>query len=159
MDEFAFPLYVFPGIRVIIVLAPGFQKMIKGLYEKLGDTAAYFIYHLAYSGGKIIAEYLSKKIGLKGKKLLVEILKAYQAFGWGRLELIKYSPLFKKVVLRLYDSVECETFKGSDKPASQFIRGHLSGLLSGLLGTDVRVIETKCIAKGDPYCEFYLEEV
>jgi len=155
MDEFAFPLYVFPGARSLIILEHDFQEMIRGLYEKLGETGAILIYHLAYSGGKLLAKYLSEKLGLKDTELLIEVLKVYQAGGWGRVELIRYDPLTMSIVLRLYDSIECKTFKGSDKPASQFIRGHLSGLLSGLLNADIRIIESKCIAKGDPYCEFH----
>ncbi len=159
MDEFAFPLYVFPGVRSLILIEHDFQEMIKGLYGKLGEVAAVFLYHLAYSGGRFLAEYLSEKFGLKGRELLVEVLKTYQAGGLGRVELVEYDPQATNIVLRLYDSIECKIFKGSDKPVSQFIRGHLSGLLSGLLKADVRVIESKCIAKGDPYCEFYVEEV
>ena len=159
IDEFAFPLYVFPGARSIILLEHDFQEMIKGLYEKAGESAVALLYHLAYSGGKFLADYLSEKLKLKGEELLIEILKIYQAGGWGRAELIEYHPNRMKIILRLYDSIECKAFEGSYKPMSQLIRGHLSGLLSGLLKTDVRVIESKCIAKGDPYCEFYTEKV
>jgi len=159
MGELAFPLYVFPGVRSMIMLEPDFQEMLKGFYRKLGVIAATFLYHLAYSGGKLMSEYLSRKLGLRGKELLVEMLKFYQASGWGRVELVEYDPYRLNITLRLYESIECKAFGGSDRPASQFIRGHLSGLLSGLLRSDVRVIETKCIAMGDPYCEFRLEHV
>jgi len=63
-----------------------------------------------------------------------------------------------RIVLRLYDSFECEAFRCSDRPASQFIRGHISGLISALLNSNIRVIETKCIAKGDDFCEFIAEK-
>jgi len=159
IDEFAYPLYVFPGHRSIILLEHDFQEMIKGLYEKIGEGAAVLLYYLAYSGGKFLADYLSEKLRLKGEELLIEILKIYQASGWGRVELIEYYPYRMKIIFRLYDSIECKAFKGSDKPMSQLIRGHLSGLLSRLLKTDIRAIESKCIAKGDPYCEFYTEKV
>ena len=159
MGELAFPLYVFPGVRSMIMLEPDFQEMLKGFYRKLGDIAATFLYHLTYSGGKLMSEYLSRKLGLKGRELLVETLKFYQASGWGRVELVEYNPYRLNIVLRLYESIECKAFGRSDKPASQFIRGHLSGLLSGLLKINVRAVETKCIAMGDPYCEFRLERV
>ena len=159
MDEFAFPLFVFPGVRSLVILERDFQEMVKGLYRRMGDAAAVFLYHLAFSGGKFLAEYLSRKLGLRGRELLAETLKAYQAGGWGRVELVRYEPYTMSIVLRLYDSVECKIFKGSSKPASQFIRGHLSGLLSGLLKASIRVMESRCIAMGDPYCEFYAEKV
>ncbi|RLE42566.1 hypothetical protein DRJ19_03915 [Candidatus Woesearchaeota archaeon] len=59
------------------------------------------------------------------------------------------------MTLRLYNSIECKIFKNSNKLASRFIRGHLSGLLSEILKTNLRAIESKCIAKRHPYCEFH----
>ncbi len=159
MDEFAFPIYVLPSVRSIMVVEPDFHEMIKGVYEKLGDVTAVFLYHLAYSGGKFLARYLSERLSLDRRELLAEVLKVYQAGGWGRVELVRYDLRQLDIVVRVYDSIECKIFKGSTRPASQFIRGHLSGLLSELLGEDIRVIEAKCIAMGDPYCEFYAERV
>ncbi|RLE71568.1 MAG: hypothetical protein DRJ37_04685 [Thermoprotei archaeon] len=157
IDEFAHPVYVFPGVRSLIFLEPDFAEMIKGLYEKFGEIAATLLYHEAFSGGKFLAEYLSEKLGLDGKELLIECLKFYQAGGWGRVTLIKYDLRKPEIVLRLWNSLECGIFSRLGKPASHFFRGHLSGLLSGLLNRDIRFIERKCIAMGDPYCEFYLE--
>lgn len=102
-DELAFPIYIFPGVRSIILHEKGLQEMIKSLYGELGDTAAVFLYHMAYFGGMFLGEYLSEKLGLSGRELLVEVLKFYQASGWGRVELIEYNPVFMRIVLRLYD--------------------------------------------------------
>ncbi|RLE66734.1 MAG: hypothetical protein DRJ47_01840 [Thermoprotei archaeon] len=159
MDELAFPLYVFPGVRSIIMLENDFTMMVKGLYERLGYIAATFLYHLAFSGGRFMAEYLSRKLGLKGKTLLLEILKFYQAGGWGRVELVEYRPENFEITLRLHDSIECKIFRDGGKPSSHFIRGHLSGLLSKFLNAEIRMMESKCIAAGDPFCEFYTEKI
>ena len=47
IDEFAYPLYVFPGVRSVILLEHDLQEMIKGLYEKIGEGAAVLLYYLA----------------------------------------------------------------------------------------------------------------
>jgi len=159
IDEFAHPVYVFPGVRSLILLEPDFAEMIKGLYEKFGEIAATLLYHEAFSGGKFLAKYLSEKLKISGKELLMECLKFYQAGGWGRVVLVKCNFKKPEIVLRLYDSLECRIFGKREKPASHFLRGHISGLLTGLLNKEVRVIEKKCIAVGDPYCEFYLEKI
>jgi len=158
-SELSFPLLVIPGIRSIIILELDLKEMLRGLYDNLGESAAVFLFYLAYPGGKFFAKYLSEKFGLKGRELLLEVLKIYQACGWARIELLKYEPENMRIILRLYDSVECKVFEKADKPMSQLIRGHISGFLTGLLKMNVRAIETKCIAKGDPYCEFYIEKV
>jgi len=160
MNELAFPLCAFPGARLVVLLERDFQEMVRGIYRKSEGFAAVFLYHMAYMGGKFLANYLLERLGLRGdEKLIREMLKIYQVSGWGRVELVECDPHALRILLRLYDSVECKIFRGSKKPVSQLIRGHLSGLLSGLLKADVRVMESKCIAKGDPYCEFYVEKV
>ena len=159
IDEFAFPLYALPGVRSVLLLGSDFVSMVRGFYERLGNMAAVFLYHLAYSGGASLASYLSEKLGLKGRELIVEALKMYQAGGWGLVELVECDPDSLDVALRIHGCIECEGMRGSRKPLSHFVRGHLSGFLSGLLNAKVRAVERRCIAAGDPYCEFYLEEV
>jgi predicted hydrocarbon binding protein len=111
---------------------------------------------MAYYGGKFMAEYLSKRLGPRwGKgRLISEAIKIYRAGGWGNIELVKYSPEENEIVLRLYHSFECEAFKGSEKPMSSFVKGHINGLVSGILDRELSITETRCIAVGDLYCEF-----
>ena len=156
VGEFAFPLYVFPNVRSIIILGEDFQKMIKAMQERLGKIAGVYLYHLAFSGGKYMGNYIKSMLKLKERDLIAEVLKIYQAAGWGRIELVKFDIDRPELIIRVYGSIECSAFKGLGKPASHFMRGHLSGLLSSLLDTNITLIETKCIAKGDPYCEFSL---
>jgi len=47
----------------------------------------------------------------------------------------------------------------SRKPASHFVRGLITGWDVAVWKADingVRSVETKCIAKGDSYCEIYV---
>ncbi|MBO3808288.1 MAG: 4-vinyl reductase [Candidatus Brockarchaeota archaeon] len=59
-----------------------------------------------------------------------------------------------KAQLRVYESCECEIGKGSEQPYSQIVRGMLAGFFSLLFGKEAKTTETRCIAKGDPYCEY-----
>ena len=59
-----------------------------------------------------------------------------------------------EVAIKVYDSSECELFKGSKKCESHLIRGMLAGWFSQLFRKEVKVREVKCIAKGDSYCQF-----
>jgi len=154
IDELGFPICSIPGIQAIILSGPGFEGMIRGLYEKFGDIVSVYLYHLAYYAGKAIAKSLVKELGLTGENLLKEVIKIYMAYGWGRMELIKFSEDLSVLKIRLYDSIECNIFKGSGKASSHFIRGHLAGLINGLFNKDIKLVEVKCIAKGDKYCEF-----
>ena len=57
--------------------------------------------------------------------------------------------------LKVYNLFESITVKGKKKkPNCRFIRGYLNGIYSRYFNKEVEVIETMCIAKGDPYCRF-----
>ena len=93
------------------------------------------------------------------------LIQKYEEILKASLEYLKYLNLFKDysikffslisnaASIKIYDSFECENVK-SDKPVSHFLRGILGGILFTIFRKEVTVYETKCIAKGDPYCEF-----
>jgi bacteriochlorophyll 4-vinyl reductase len=48
-----------------------------------------------------------------------------------------------------------EAFKGEvDYPVCTYLEGYFETLFSEIYGQKVKVEETLCSAKGDPYCEF-----
>ena len=73
--------------------------------------------------------------------------------GWFRFEEVTKEK--GRVSIRASVNFECEGRK-SAKPYSQFVRGHLSGALTALLGRPMKCDEAKCIACDDTYCEFVL---
>lgn len=55
--------------------------------------------------------------------------------------------------MRLEDGFEGTGAK-SPKPSCHFTRGLVSGACQHLLGRPTACEETKCVALGDPYCQF-----
>ena len=79
-DERVCSLYVFLCDRSNILLELDFTKIIRGIYESSANSGD-VLYYPTYSGGKFLVEYLSEKLVLKGRDLLVKTLKAYQTGG------------------------------------------------------------------------------
>ena len=159
IDVYASKLFILPDVRVVVLLGKEIKDIIRGFYKKFGESASIFLYYLGFSGGSYLAKMISEKTSLNGRKGLIEILKLIQALGLGKIELVKYD-IFPKIdiKIRVYDSIECSAFEKSSKPVSQFVRGYLAGLLAEQTGKEVEVIEEKCIAVGDKYCEFHITE-
>ena len=158
-SELLFPIYTLSDERVLIILEKDFSRMLKNIYEVLGDVGRSIIYHLAFAGGKSLASGLKKKLYLPKKKLILEAFKLYQAIGWAKIKVEKLDIITPNIVFKAYDSIECKAFKGSNKATSHFIRGHIEGLLSEILGYEVSVEEVECIAKGDPFCRFHVKRL
>lgn len=88
---------------------------------------------------------------------LADLVFLYAAQGWGWPELVDLSLDPLKATIRIYDNFECSYTK-SATPNSNYLRGHLVGLGSGISGKKVNCVEKKCIAKGDAYCELIASE-
>jgi len=92
----------------------------------------------------------------------MEALKVIADFavarGWCIPEFVEFDEEKPRLVVRLRDLFECRLFKGrKNKPNSHFMRGILAGILEELFGVKIKVKEEKCVAMGDPYCEFVAE--
>ena len=155
-DEYHFPIVV-DEVRAIIMTLPVLEGLIAVIQRHEGLRAL-----LWYQGLEVGIRVTKMYRTLYGVKTLRDLLKLFQAralsMGWARLEIVRVDEVTGIVVLRMYDNWECSIIKSwgpRDKPQNTFIRGLIAGILKEFYGVDYEVIETKCIAKGDPYCEFH----
>ncbi len=145
------------GQRVILEDREGLSFFIKEIHDKYGTGGEAFLYFLGKTRGEVSGKiFRSKNIT---KEFLREDLKSLQAAGWGIPELLEADLDKKFIRLRIYDLYESAAFEGrSSKPRCHFVRGYLEGLFSAFLGVDLESSEVKCIAMGDPYCEFIFKK-
>jgi predicted hydrocarbon binding protein len=152
-DSLNFPLTWNTGDRAVLIQTASLRAMLDAVMaagRKEGERA---IYDQGFSLGRATYERLFSIYLPKSRAGLAEMLKIYSATGWGRLELSGLDPEHKRAKLKLDEGFEC-TDVHSEKPESNFIRGHLAGVLSAYFGSEVKAVETRCISKGDSCCEF-----
>jgi len=143
------------GIRAILLSVANIEGIIKGLRERLGDNINnIFLFQLGYSVGKKTYELYAKMRNIKdindGIKLFMALIRGA---GWG--EIIDYTIEDNKLILKIDRLWECEIQKREvDRPASHYVRGIITGFFREITRLGLEVRERKCIALGDPYCEF-----
>lgn len=149
-----FPTQLPTGQRVMLARVDAIGAMLKGVRDLLGTGGDVVVYQEGYNAGLSEA---SEMVRLIGKQELVnhaeKIAQLRTALGWGKATLTKVRTNPWKAILKLEDSFECRG-QNSKTPYSQFVRGHSAGLTEGILGSKVSCTETRCVAVGDPYCEF-----
>lgn len=86
--------------------------------------------------------------------------KDYQVFSelfsdndWGEIQSVDTDKALTSITVVLRSGFECEGQK-SPAPNSQFVRGHLAGTFTQILGEEATCDEVRCIATGDDVCEF-----
>ncbi len=134
--------------------------MVKGLLKEfrrvLGeDAASTILWYQGFSAGGSIYEWFKSVFKFAREREILELAGTLAGLcGWGLVEVVEIDEGACKARIRLYNSFECSLFLGEGKRASHFFRGLVAGFLTGYFGVKVRAVEVKCIAAGDPYCEF-----
>lgn len=152
-DTYFFPLKVREE-RAVIFLRRGYIGLIKKAREQLGLDYELTLFLEGYNLSMEAFKEYTKIAGEDVEKLVKLGRSLFQHLGYGRIEIEEIDIEKGIAKLRIYDSFECELFKGSSKPVSHFIRGILAGWFTQLFKKGVTAKEIKCIAKGDSYCQF-----
>jgi len=152
-DSLNFPLAWNNGERAILLRMEMAKVLFEALKRAAGPNGNQLVYQVGFEHGKASWEAVFTNFRPRTKEGLGEMLHIFAATGWGRLELGDLDGEGHRARLRMTDGFEC-TGVSSDKPASHLIRGHLAGAMSAYFGLDVNSVETKCVSKGDKYCEF-----
>ncbi|MEM3579004.1 MAG: V4R domain-containing protein [Candidatus Bathyarchaeia archaeon] len=145
--------------RAIILRRPGYEGLIVGMREQFGTAGEAFLYHIGYDAGMRYGkshQEFADKLGIKDSiQILRDIsMPLYISMGLGKSEIIEARAKPPRAIIRVYECFECELVSGAKKPYSNFIRGIFAGLLAQLFNKRMEAKELRCIAKGDPYCEF-----
>lgn len=148
--------------RAIISHAEGIAKVLEYLYGRFPVGGKALVYYLGYMAGVRLVDLVRKVSDIDNPRTLLEItLSMLQTLGYGEFEIEKYSEEGEKVkvIINVRDSMECEIVRDTkSKPYSQLIRGVLAGITSRILvGKKITCSEVKCVATGNPYCQFLVE--
>lgn len=159
VDELHFPIIDIRGRRRIVLSQENLKFFVVGIRELLGSAGLALLYRQGVAIGEAVWERY-QKIGINIlEEAIKRLLLGGIALGRYKGEITKFSVEEGVIEIRLHRNWECEVAKmyNIPGPASYFERGVIAGLVKGYLGKEVNVEEVKCIAKGDPYCEFRIK--
>lgn len=159
VDTFFFPITLL-GERAIILRKPFFESFISEVQKKMGRGGSAVLYHIGYYIGSHVYDSHKRIIGNDPQKILNFGKIIYKNVGYGIMKELK----IKKegiITLKILNNFECEINKNLnlENKESHFMRGILAGWFEKYLGKKVMVKETKCIARGDDYCEYYITTI
>ena len=156
-DTYHFPLTL-AGERAIVWGESWLKGLLEGIKRAFGEVGETVLYHTGYETGKKVAESYKDNFEVNLRLSLGKLLALItQSMGWGVLRAVVWDVDERVFILRVRDLWECKLAGKSDKPNSQFYRGVLAGVFTSIFGREMVALETKCIAKGDEYCEFLIK--
>jgi len=144
------------GQELLVLRGSTFSSMLKTIKDLFGTGGDIIILQQAIQGGVDTAKNIEKMFSKSYVppdfpfKLHLDVLTA---FGFGIFEIVDRDR--QRIVVRVEESVESRYLKRKyDTAKCVFIKGYLKGAIEEHYGRRVFVEETRCIARGDPYCEF-----
>lgn len=118
------------------------KKLIPGFYETLRKK---------FRDGWVLQ--VKKLYGIEHQKFLELLIDTAEMGGWGKIELAKFDEKERSGTFIIYNSIATCKIKKSE-PVDHIWRGLAAGGLSSVFEEDIDMLETKCVAMGDSYCEF-----
>jgi predicted hydrocarbon binding protein len=158
VDPLSFPVLVGAVQRAMIIRNDIWNGMLQKTREKFGSGSDIIIYDQGMMAGRAAGRELLMVLGKeKIDQHVDQIVMMFQALGWGRAKVmnVRTSPI--RLVIRLWENPECMGQR-STKPTGHFLRGDIAGVGSEFFGVETSCTETSCIALGDEYCEYLVEE-
>ena len=134
-------------------------SLFKELIEALGLEKAGSIFHRLQK--EITINYVEnlKKFGVTSASTYAETVNAlkristtFTTLGYGNVEFNIENKA--KAIFRTNNSFVAEEFKGYGHKVCYFFSGTFEGAFKAMFGEEYDCTETKCMAKGDEYCEF-----
>lgn len=141
---------------VVAMARPFLGETHKLLVESQGDQGAALLFQAGESAGRQAAAGVPALVASLGLQLTPALIRDrfqdLQVFGWATIVALRVDDRFVGETL-LADDFEALAWHGQATTATcHWIRGFLTGALSSLTGSRLRVSEPECQGKGDQYC-------
>jgi len=160
-DSFHFPILL-SGERSIVLTTGSLEAIFQQIRGVFGDgaPARVLLFEMGKAAGAAMMKGLVDRLGRSiVRDELQTIMGLYSSSGLGKMHLVSMDFDKETAEVRAYDNFECITFKLSKVPRGSFIRGHITGWFSQLLGSFVEVEERYCVAMGHPFCYFEVKPI
>jgi len=142
------------GTEWILMRVETFQEMRREVSKVLG-TGASVIWYLAGKGaGRSLANLIQRRTKTNTLQEIYEkVAEIYERCGWGSLQSVMFRQKTGEFLLRIHNNAFARGVR-SQTSSCYYVKGLLEGILEQLTGRHSKSEETKCVAKGDAYCEF-----
>lgn len=149
------------GTPVAVIARPFLGDTHKLLVQSLGDRAESLLFQAGESAGHQTAAGVPALVASLGLSLTPALMRErfydLQVFGWANVVALQVDDRFRGEA-RLVDTFEALAWNGQATTSTcHWIRGFLTGALSSLTGSALRVSEPECQGKGDRYCRMTLQ--
>jgi predicted hydrocarbon binding protein len=139
------------GTDWILMAGPTLRSLMEGINKILGTGTTAILLEAGKCAGREFTQSLLKE-GTLPEEIPTWLEIFFTQGGWGKIK--AQANFTNKTAVVVIDN--CATTRGvkSKESVCHFIRGYIAGTGEILFKTNIECVETKCMSKGNAYCEF-----
>jgi predicted hydrocarbon binding protein len=142
------------GTEWILMRVETLQGMRREVCKALGTGANVVCYLAGKGAGKSLAELLQRRTKSGTiQEAYEKVAEIYERCGWGVMQSVMFRQKTGEFLIRIHNNAFSRGIR-SRTSSCYYLKGLLEGILEQLTGKCARSEETKCMTKGDEYCEF-----
>ena len=146
------------GTRVMALGSHGWATIEKELETTFITGAAVILQRLGYSYGRSVGR-AAKKQQLDPERAFEAMQNLARESGWGGFSLNSGDLNAGEARITVKDCFFCLHARESPEAVCYVLTGLVGGMADEILNVSHRVVEEKCIAKGDPVCGILIERL
>jgi len=143
------------GERCIIITRARVEEICSRLSEIFQSGAKLIIFETGKAAGKCFVEETSDVTKGDKELFLKTVSQRFTDAGLGRIEIVEFDLEKAEVKFRIWNNF----FAGLDGEKAMYrscIEGFVSDIYEQIIRKTPKIQKTKCIANGDPYCEWHM---
>jgi predicted hydrocarbon binding protein len=147
------------GSRVVVMDMGGWEAIKQELDSTFLTGAAVILQRMGYGYGKSLGRMMIEKSPQQQADPYPTMKAVIMRSGWGRSGLMSGDLSKGSARIALKDCFFCSASSVSGVTDCYFLAGALNGMLDEFTAIAHRVVEDKCRAKSDVFCEFLVERL
>ena len=141
--------------RCIIITQSRMKDIFSRLFEVFQSGAAVIIFEASKAAGKRFIEETSAITKNDKELILKTAAQRFTDAGLGKIEVAEFNLEENKVKFRIRNNFFAE-IRHEESTFCNCVEGFVSGMYQQAMHKTPRIKETKCVGKGDPYCEWQM---
>jgi predicted hydrocarbon binding protein len=143
------------GERCIIITQARMQEIFSRLSEIFQSGANVIIYEASKAAGKRFIKEISGVTKTDKGLILKTAVQRFTDAGLGKIEVVEFNLEEAEVTFRIWNNFFAE-IRCEESTYCNCIEGFVSGMYEQIMLKTPKIKETKCVGKGDPYCEWQI---
>jgi predicted hydrocarbon binding protein len=142
------------GDRCIIITKARLQQILSRLSDLFQSGAQVIITEACKAAGERYVTEVPKKAKADVSLFLKTAVQRFTEAGLGKIEVVQFKPETAELTFRIWNNFFAE-MSNEESTYCNCVEAFVNGIYKQIMHIAPETKKTKCVGKGDPYCEWH----